>query len=123
MQVQLQAILQKLSLAIPCDSTGVFLVRIFQIYQHNIAKVGSFVKSSIRETRPFNKLKKKKKFKNFIVRTKKFLSLPDTSWYIHHENNLLILKKRLHLRGRVILGPTTYLIKRKKFLKSFVRIL
>lgn len=110
-------------MAIPCDSTGVFLVKIFQIYQQIYGKVGVFIKSSIRETRPFNKLKKKRKFKNFIIRTRKFLNLPDTSYYIHSENNVLILKKRLHLRGRVILGPTTYMIKRKKFLRSFVRIL
>lgn len=72
-------ILQKLSVAIPCDSTGVFLVRIFQIYQYNFAKIGTFVKASIRETRPLNKLKKKRKVKNFIIRTKKYLQLADTS--------------------------------------------
>ena len=99
------------------------MVRIFQIYQNNFGKVGSFVKASIRETRPLNRLKKKRKVKNFIIRTKRYLQLPDTSWYIHTENNLLILKKRLYARGRVILGPTTYLIKRKKFLRSFVKIL
>jgi ribosomal protein L14 len=72
-------ILQKSSLAIPCDSTGVFLVRVFHIYQHNVGKVGTYIKSSVRETRPFNKIKKKRKVKTFIVRAKKFLTQPDTS--------------------------------------------
>lgn len=110
-------------MAIPCDSTGVFLVRVFHIYQHNVGEVGSYIKSSVRETRPFNKIKKKRKVKTFIVRAKKFLLLPDTSWYTHTQNNVVILKKRLYIRGRVVLGPTTYMIKKKKFLKSFVKIL
>jgi ribosomal protein L14 len=116
-------ILQKSSLAIPCDSTGVFLVRVFHIYQHTVGQVGSYIKSSVRQTRPFNKIKKKRKVKTFIVRSCKFLTQPDTSWYTYAVNNVVILKKRLYIRGRVVLGPTTYLIKKKKFLKSFVKVL
>lgn len=53
--------LQKLSLVIPCDSTGVFLTRLFHIYQHNVANIGSFIKISVRITKPKCKIKKKKK--------------------------------------------------------------
>lgn len=115
--------LQKLSLIIPCDSTGVFLARIFHIYQHKVASVGSFVKASIRVTKPRCKVKKKKKIKNFIIRTKFPLILPDTSFFITNANASVLLKKRLSTRGRVLFGPTTYTIKRRKFLKSFARVL
>lgn len=116
-------ILSKLSLLIPCDSSGVFLVKLIHVYQSKYAKIGSFIKISIRETRPKNFLKKKKKYKSFILRTKIRTLLCDTSWYKSYQNNCVILKKRLQLRGRVVMGYTSYLIKRKKFLKSFVKII
>lgn len=115
--------LQKLSLIIPCDSTGVFLARIFHIYQHNIGTVGTFVKASIRVTKPRCKIKKKKKIKNFLIRTRNPLILPDSSYVIHLNNSSVLLKRRLSMRGKVVFGPTTYTIKRRKFLKSFARIL
>ena len=88
-----------------------------------MAFVGSFVKVSIRVTQPKNFLKKKRKLKSFIIRTKNIRLLPDKSWYQFYENNSILLKKRLKSRGRVVLGPTSYLIKRKKFLKSFIKII
>lgn len=115
--------LQKLSCLIPCDSTGVFLIRVFHVYQYNFAKVGSFVKASIRVTQPKNFLRKKRKVKSFIIRTKFKFLMPDTSHYVYSQNNSIILKKRLKSRGRVVMGPTSYSIKRKKFLKSFVKII
>lgn len=115
--------LQKSSCVIPCDSTGVFLIRVFHVYQHNFANVGSFVKASIRVTQPKNFLKKKRKVKSFILRTKFKFIMPDTSNFVFSENNSIILKKRLKSRGRVVLGPTSYSIKRKKLLKSFIKII
>lgn len=64
---------------IPCDSTGVYLVRIFQIYGRKTAKIGTFVKASIRETKPENRFKKKRKYKNFVIRVKNKTLYPDTS--------------------------------------------
>ena len=49
--------------------------------------------------------------------------LPDTSFFEFSVNSNIILKKRLHARGKVIMGPCTYTIKRKKFLKSFVKLI
>lgn len=49
--------------------------------------------------------------------------LPDTSFFKFNINNSIILKKRLHARGKVIMGPCTYTIKRKKFLKSFIKLI
>ena len=115
--------LQKLSLIIPCDSTGVFLARIFHIYQHEVASTGSFVKASIRVTKPRCRIRKKKKIKNFVIRICNQLCLPDNSVFRTLTNSSVLLKKRLSMRGRVIFGPTTYTIKRKKFLKSFAKIL
>jgi ribosomal protein L14 len=68
-------------------------------------------------------LKKKRKLKSFIVRSRYPLTFKDSSWIQYAHNNCVILKKRLHTRGKVLLGPTTFLIKKKKFLRSFVKIL
>lgn len=64
---------------IPCDSTGVHLVRIFQIYSKNYANIGTFVKASIRETKPENRFKKKRKYKNIVIRVKYKTIYPDTT--------------------------------------------
>ena len=115
--------LQKLSLLIPCDSTGVFLNRIFHIYQHKVARISSFVKTSVRLTKPKCRIKKKKKIKSFIVRTTYPFQLPDQSYFLFQTNNGVLLKKRLSTKGRIVFGPTTYTIKKRKFLKSFAKIL
>lgn len=115
--------LQKLSAVIPCDSSGVYLTKIFSIYQRPVAKVGTFAKISVKLAKPKAKLRKKKKSKIFIVRTVYQMILADTSCYSYLRNNALTIKKRIQVRGRAIFGPTTYTVKRKKFLKSFVRVL
>jgi len=115
--------LQKTSIVIPCDSTGVFSAYIFQIYQRKYGYSGSFGKCSLRETRPNNVLYKKKKVRCYVLRTTNIKLLPDTTYFHYHLNNILLLKKRLYPRGRVLMGPTNYFIKRKKLLKSFVKIL
>lgn len=71
--------LQKLSTVIPCDSTGIFLSRIFHIYQRNFAIVGSFIKISVRIAKPRCRFRKKRKLKNFLVRTRFPLNLADGS--------------------------------------------
>ncbi len=116
-------ILQKLSLLIPCDSTGVFLSRIFHIYQHNYASVGVFTKVSIRVTKPRCRVRKKRKLRAFIVRTAYPHYMPDRSFFITTVNSGVLLKKRLSMRGRIVFGPAIYTVKRKKFLKSFARVL
>lgn len=121
--IRLVEILQKLSTSRPCDSSGVFLVRVFHIYQHNFGTVGSFLKASVRVRKPRSRLRRKKKIKSFLVRARYPLRLPDTATVVYSTNACLVLKKRLQVRGRVIFGPTTYLIKRRKFLKSFARVL
>lgn len=115
--------LQKLSAVIPCDSSGVYLTKIFSIYQRPVAAVGTFAKISVKIAKPRAKLRKKKKSKIFVVRCVYAMQLADTSSYNYIKNNALTIKKRLQVRGKAIFGPTTYTIKRKKFLKSFVRVL
>ena len=115
--------LQKLSLLIPCDSTGVFLSRIFHVYQHNVGSVGVFVKASIRVTKPRCRIRKKKKMRAFIVRTAYPHYLPDRSYFVTTVNAGVLLKKRLSMRGRIVFGPAIYTVKRRKFLKSFARVI
>lgn len=108
---------------IPCDTTGVFLTRIFHIYQRKVGKTGVFCKTSVRLTKPKCRIKKGKKYKNFIVRSVYPLLLKDGSYYSYINNASVLIKKRLTMKGRVVFGPTTYHIKKKKFLKSFAKVL
>ena len=107
----------------PCDSSGVYLARLFHTYQRTPALVGSFVKVSVRVCKPRAKLRKKRKTRAFVVRCVARFTNPDTSSYNYISNNNLNLKKRLQIRGKSVYGPATYRIKRRKFLKSFVKVL
>jgi ribosomal protein L14 len=98
-------------------------VRIFHIFQHTVGTIGSFLKASVRVRKPRSRLRRKRKVRSFLVRAKYPYQLPDTSLVTYSINNVLVLKRRLQIRGKVVFGPTTYTIKRKKFLKSFARVL
>lgn len=76
--------LQKLSNVVPADKCGVWLIRVIHTYTKlsKIASVGSFTKSSIRETKPDNWLRKKKKNKNIYVRSSHIYQLPSGISYI-----------------------------------------
>lgn len=110
-------------MVIPCDSSGVYLARLFHTYQRKPALVGGFIKVSVRICKPRAKLRKKKKTRAFLIRAVARFVNPDTSSYNYITNNNLNLKKRLQIRGKSVWGPTTYRIKRRKFLKSFVKVL
>lgn len=81
------------------------------------------MKVSVRVCKPRAKLRKKKKTRAFVVRAVCGFLNPDTSVYYHITNNILSIKKRLQIRGRSVWGPTSYTIKRRKFLKSFVKVM
>lgn len=86
-------------------------------------KLGVFFKVSIRVTKPRCRIRRRRKTRSFLVRSVYLKKLRDTTTFRTPNNNNLILKKRLHIRSKVVYGFTSYTIKRKKLLKSFVRIM
>lgn len=107
---------------VPADKCGVQFVKVFHLYRgffRKKSKNGDFVKCSVRKTLPDNWVKKKTKIKGIIVRTRfRSLKLDGTSFNFN-ENSVVLLKKRLTTKGKELIGPSTRLIKRKKFINSF----
>ena len=115
--------LNKLSMITPCDSCGVWLVRTFHLYGgffKKSAKVGSFLKTSARRVKSRNFIKKKKKSITFFIRAKYYLRKCDGSVIRFKKNNAVLLKRRMTPRGFFIYGPIPIIVKRKKFINSFI---
>jgi large subunit ribosomal protein L14 len=115
----------KLTTFVPSDRCGVWLVRVFHTYtkRRNFLKQGEFGKISIQQTRPFNKLRKKKKNKFFCIRTKQVYWKLDGSVYRFFENSGVLLKKRLQPRGKRVYGPTSTYIRRKRVVNVYKYVL
>lgn len=112
----------KESALIPADKCGVELVKVFHLYKGFNRKrsfVGDFVKISVKKVIPDNWIKKKTKLKGILVRTKFTSILNDGTSYNFKENNVVLLKKRLTPKGKEMVGPTSRLLRRKKFISSF----
>jgi len=110
----------------PIDSSGVWLVRIFHLYRggfRKVSSVGCFIKCSVRSTKPNNLVKKKSKLKGIIIHTSKEVSKKDGSSFRFKVNTTVLLKKRMTPKGKELIGPVLYNIKRKRFISSFSGII
>ena len=85
--------------------------------------MGEFGKISIQQTRPFNKLRKKKKNKFFIIRTNQIYKKIDLSVYKFFSNSGILLKKRLQSCGKKVFGPTSTFIRRKRISNVYKYVL
>ena len=114
--------IQKNSIIKPADSCGVIKSKVFHVYKGSkgkLAFVGDFLKTSSREVKIDNPIKKKSKIKSFLIRTKFIVNRKDSSYISFKKNSIILLKKRLSPRGKSIKGPIIRIIKRKKFISSF----
>ena len=116
----------KQSYLIPADRCGVFWVKVFHLYggwYRKVSYVGNFVKVSVRDTRTNNKLKKKTKITGVIIRVKKETFKSDKTFLKFKKNNVILLKRRMTPKGKEIMGPILWIIRRRKFRASFPKIL
>lgn len=116
---------QKNSFLIPSDKCGVWLTKTIHTYTklNFIAKTSQFLKVSIRVTNPNNWLRKKKKNKGLFVRSFFFIKKKNGIYFKSNSNNILLLKKRLTPRGKSVIGPINFNIKRKRAIASFIKII
>lgn len=108
------------------DKTGVLLVNTFHLYKgynRHISFVGNFIKISIKNIKSDSLLKKKGKSIALITNTKFKNFKKDGSFLFFYENSCILLKKKLILRSKELIGPSSYSIKRKKLLYKFTGIL
>ena len=106
----------------PIDKCGVWSVRAFHLYGgsfRNQSTISNFIKVSVKKTRANNWVPKKTKLKAIIVTLKKELKKIDGSYIKFRTNNVVLLKKRLTPKGKILMGPVSSNLKRKRFLTSF----
>jgi len=114
--------IQKNSKVIPVDQCGVYLIRIFHLYRggrRKVSWVGDFVKGSAILTKQDNWIKKKDKLKCVLIRLNKESFRKDGSSVKFKKNSGVLLKKRLTPKGKEIMGPVDFSVKRRKFMNSF----
>jgi len=114
--------IQKFSKLVPVDRSGVFKVKVFQLYGGSKRKVsypGGFTKVSAIQVKPENNIKRKTKMHSILVRLVKESLRVDGSWVKFKINGTVLLKKRLTPRGKELTGPIDFTIKRRKFVSSF----
>lgn len=114
--------IQKFSVIVPVDRSGVLKIRVFHLYLGGRRKVsvpGDFVKGSAIEVKPENWIKKKSKLNSILVRLKKESYRTDGSWVKFKNNSSVLLKKRLTPKGKELYGPIDFSVKRRKFISSF----
>lgn len=117
--------IQKLTNIVPVDKCGVWLIRIIHTYSklRKLSNVGSFTKNSIRETKPDNWLRKKKKTKNLFVLTSQISKAYSGFTYRAKVNGCMLLKKRLTPRGSKVVGPIDNCVRRKRARASFIKVI
>lgn len=118
--------IQKNTLLVPFDKSFIKTVKVFHLYfggKRKISTSGFFFKSSIKKIKKFSTYKKGFKTNGIIILIKSILHKKDGTFYFFKFNSCILLKKRLTPRGKEIFGPSLFLIKRKKFINSFVGVL
>lgn len=117
------------------DNTNVRWIQIFHLYKgfhRKSSMIGFFVKGSARIVEPPRLEYKGFKFKfnkkgdicrGIIIRAKYVRRKNDGSSISFNNNNTILLKKKQDVKSKYIYGPTTSLIKRKKFITLFSTIL
>lgn len=116
--------IQKQTLLIPSDKSGVWVVKTIHTYTKlsKILQINGFGRASIRDTSVDSWLKKKKKKKFLYIRST-ITSQRKCGLSIYSSRSVILLKKRLTPVGRRVIGFVSRDVIRKRALLSFVKIL
>jgi len=109
---------QKNSFSIPSDSSGILMVKVIQTRRCSTRKhatIGRFLKVVVRKTKPTLYRIRKKKSRALTVRSKYVNFIRKGKYYNFFDNALVLLKKRMNARGKELYGPTSKILKIKKF--------
>jgi ribosomal protein L14 len=109
---------QKNSFTVPSDSSGILLVKVIQTRRCSStkhAKIGKFLKVVVKNTKTKLNRIKKKKSRAIIVRTNHPNFIKKGKYYQFFDSAIVLLKKRMNSRGKELFGPTSKLLKIKKF--------
>lgn len=116
---------QKNSYSIPSDSSGILLVRVIEcrrVSTRKLAKTNKFLKVVIRNTKPELLKRRKKKTRAIVVRDCHQTYRSSGCYFYFFDNALILLKKRMNTIGKEIYGPSSILLKIKKFRAAFKHV-
>lgn len=117
------------------DNTNVSWLQTFHLYKgfkRKFSKLGFFIKGSAKVVEPPRIEYKGYKFKfnkkgnicrGLIVRQNYSICKPDGSSTYFKQNNLILIKKKQNVKSKYLIGPSSSLLKRKKFKTLFTVIL
>lgn len=116
---------QKGSFSIPSDSSGILLVKVIQTRRCSTRKhadIGKFLKVVLRNTKTKLSRRRKRKVKAIVIRSQRYYAKKFGMYYQFGVNSLVLLKKRMNTIGKELYGPTSKILKIRKFRIAFKHI-
>lgn len=113
---------QKGSFSIPSDSSGILLVKVIQTRRCSTRKhadIGKFLRVVLRLTKVKLNKRRKRKVRAIVIRSQRTYYKNFGMYYKFESNNLVLLKKRMNTVGKELYGPTSKMLKIKKFRVAF----
>lgn len=113
---------QKGSFSIPSDSSKVLLVKVIQTRRCNTrrhADIGKFLRVVLKLTKTRLIKKRKRRVRAIVIRSQRYYFKTLGIYYQFENNSLVLLKKRMNTIGKELYGPTSKMLKIRKFRVAF----
>jgi ribosomal protein L14 len=116
---------QKGSFSIPSDSSGILLVKVIQTRRCSTrrhADIGKFLRVVLKMMKTKLTKRRKRRVRAIVVRSQKIYF---KSWGLYYQfptNNLVLLKRRMNTIGKELYGPTSKILKIRKFRVAFKHV-
>lgn len=116
---------QKGSFSIPSDSSGILLVKVIQTRRCSSRKhagVGKFLRVVLRNAKTKLTKRLKRRVRAVVIRSQSYYFKNGGVYYQFGVNSLVLLKKRMNTMGKELYGPTSKVLKIRKFRVAFRHI-
>ncbi len=115
-------VFQKGSFSVPSDSSGILLVKVIQTRRCSTRKhadIGKFLRVVLRLTKTKLSKRRKRRVRAITIRSQRFYFKTFGLYYQFGLNSLVLLKKRMNTIGKELYGPTSKMLKIRKFRVAF----
>ena len=116
---------QKASFSIPSDSSGILLVKVIQVRRCSTrrhAGIGKFLRVVLKMMKTKLSKRRKRRVRAIVIRSQKIYFKTWGLYYQFPTNNLVLLKRRMNTMGKELYGPTSKVLKIRKFRVAFKHI-
>ena len=115
-------VFQKGSFSIPSDSSKVLLVKVIQTRRCSTrrhADIGKFLRVVLKWTKTRLSKRRKRRERAIVIRSQRYYYKTFGLHYQFENNSLVLLKKRMNTIGKELYGPTSKMLKIRKFRIAF----